>query len=138
MSKQNKGNYQGSLTAAVFIISALLGVVMAALLHDPHNWMFWFFVIWALVYLYLAFCCIDGKKIDRLEEKLGTVLEDLGLAMMFIIPMIGIAYNTYGLITAQKADVTDIAALLILAGIPALFIWLMIKGHLTFNFMKRK
>ena len=132
--KVEKGNFTYYVVLGTFIVAVLGALFLLYKTFDISKWTTWFGIIWVIVYLFFIYCWLDGGKWDKIENIFGPLIEDFGLSLSIIFPIVGIIYSIYQLCMNDNSN--NWLGVLIFMSLFLMFDIIMIKAEImTFNFV---
>lgn len=130
--KSNKGSFADKFILGIFIFSILFGLFFIIMLFDLKSILFYFFLSWTIIYSFLTYCWLDKEKWSTLERVAMPLIEDAGVLIWILIPVIGILFSLYNIIS--KVDVSNnVGVLIIMVIFMGMDIWLIKKDIFTLN-----
>ena len=132
--KVEKGSFQYYLVLGLFIVNELISIFFLYNNFDLSSWMTRILFFSVCIWMILIYCWLNEDKWDKLENVLGPLIEDFGMSLFIIIPLVATIYYIYCIINGDKP--MDNALGLIIMIIFLLFDFYMLKKHImTFNFV---
>ena len=133
-----KKSFSDKVIIFIFILSSLLGLFFLFIFPDIKSLMFWYFLIWSLLYAYLAYSYINKEKWDKIEKGYKNIiipaLEDIGTSLFILVPLIGLVYSI--ICITNNEDVSNNIGVLIIMSIFLIMDFYFIKKEIyTFNFI---